>query len=91
MSYEEYEANIWAANPMVTRREIKESYNNLHKDDRQSVSISAADDELTETQKQVNAFNQMQNATTYQEYRDAVKMLNPALTDEEIRQAWDNR
>lgn len=91
LSYKEYEDRIWVVKPMTLRREIKESYNNLHKDDGRSVSISAADDELTDTQKQVNAYLQLENAKTYREYRDAMKILNPALTDEQLQKAWKNR
>lgn len=91
MSYAEYEKNIWVTNPMASRREIKESYNQLHQNDGKSVSISASDDELTKTQKQVNAFNQMEKATTYEEYKEAFLILNSRLTDEEIRKAWKNR
>ncbi len=91
MSYAEYEKSIWAANPMVSRREIKESYNKLHQNDGKIVSISVADNQDTETQKQVKAFNQMQNAKTYQEYKEAINILNPSVSDEEIRKAWENR
>ena len=91
MSYTEYEAHVWQISPMSTRREVKESYNNLHKDDGRSVSISAADDEPTEKQRQVNAFKQMGNATTYGEYKEALLVLNPNLTDKEIRKGWNNR
>jgi len=76
---------------MASRREIKESYNQLHQNDGNSVSISASDDELTDTQKQVKAFDQMENAKTYQEYKKAINILNPSVTDEEIRKAWNNR
>lgn len=91
MSYNEYEAHIWQANPMATRREVKESYNNLHKDDGRSVSISPADDQPTETQKQVKAYEQLENAKTYEEYKNAIKILNPSLTEEQIRKGWNNR
>jgi len=91
MSYTEYEAHVWQISPMSTRREVKESYNNLHKDDGRSVSISAADDEPTEKQRQIKAFNQMANATTYGEYKEALLILYPNLTDKEIRNAWNNR
>lgn len=91
LSYEEYEARIWVIKPMTLRREIKESYNQLHKDDGRSVNISAADNELTKTQKEVNAYLQIENAKTYQEYRDAMKILNPSLTDEQIQSGWKNR
>ena len=91
MSYEEYEEHIWKISPMATRREVKESYNKLHKEDGKNVSISSADDIPTETQKQVNAFNQMENAKTFEAYRDAFRIINPSLTDEQIRKGWDNR
>ncbi|HIP47447.1 MAG TPA: hypothetical protein EYG92_00560 [Lutibacter sp.] len=91
MSYNEYEEHVWKTSPMATRREVKESYNQLHKDDSRSVSISAADDEPTKTQREVNAYFQMENAKTYKEYRDAIKILNPALTDEQIQRGWGNR
>ena len=91
MSYAEYEKSIWAVNPMVSRKEIKESYNKLHQNDGKIVSISVADNQDTETQKQVKAFNQMQNAKTYQEYKEAINILNPSVSDEEIHKAWDNR
>jgi len=91
MSYDEYEAQVWKTSPMATRREVKESYNQLHKDDGRSVDISAADEVPTKTQREVNAYLQMENAKTYQEYKDAIKILNPTLTDEQIRRGWDNR
>jgi len=91
MSYNEYETHVWKTSPMATRREVKESYNQLHKEDGRSVSISTADDIPTETQKQVNAFNQMENAKTFEAYRDAFRIINPSLTDKQIRRGWDNR
>lgn len=91
MSYAEYENNIWVANPMASRREIKESYNQIHKNDGKSVSISASDNELTDTQKQVNAYFKMENAKTYEEYKEAIKMLDPSASDEAIKKAWNNR
>lgn len=91
MSYTEYENYIFTSNSMASRREIKESYNKLHQNDGKSVSISASDDELTDTQKQVKAFEQLENATTYEEYKEAINVLNPSVSDEEIRKAWDDR
>lgn len=88
MSFEEYEAKIRIINPMASGHEIKESYNQLHKNDGRSVRITAADDELTKTQKQVNAFNQMETAKTYEEYRNAVKILMPDAAEKDIQKAW---
>ena len=91
MSYAEYEKNIWITKPMASRREIKESYNQIHQNDGKSVSISASDNELSETQKQVNAFYKMENAKTYEEYKEAIKELDPNASDERIRKAWNNK
>jgi len=91
MSYAEYEKNIWVSKPMATRKEIKESYNQIHKNDGKSVSISASDGQLTDTQKQVNAFFKWENAKTYEEFKEALKILNPNASEEEIKKAWDNK
>jgi len=91
MSYEEYETYIWKIQPMATRKEVKESYNDLHEDDGKSVKISSADNEDTEVQKQVRALELMEKATTYKEYSAAIRVINPSLKDDEIRKAWDNR
>lgn len=91
MPYSEYEEYIKAFNPMLTKREIKESYNELHKNDGRSVSITAADDILTEDQIKINAFLQLESATTYKEFREAILILNPDLTEEEMRMAWENK
>lgn len=91
MPYSEYEKNIWVENPMASRREIKESYNKLHENDGKSVSISANDNDLTDTQKQVNAYFTLENAKTYEEFKKAIKVLNPKASDEDIKKAWNNR
>jgi ribosomal protein L23 len=91
MSYEEYESYIWKTNPMATRREVKESFNQLHKDDAKHVQITALDDKPTKTQTQILALQKMENAKTYTEYRDAIKTINPNLSDKDIKNAWKNR
>ncbi len=89
LSYKEFEARIWIIKPMASKREIKESYNQLHKNDGRSVSITAADDELTKTQIQVNALNQMEAAKTYEEYSNAIKILMPNASEKDMRKAWE--
>jgi hypothetical protein len=91
MPYSEYESYIEALNPMLTKREIKESYNEIHKDDRHAVAITTADDILTEDQIKVNAFLQLESATTYKEFKEAFLILDPDLTEEEMRMAWENK
>ncbi len=91
MSYSEFESYIEASNPMLTKREIKESYNEIHKNDGRAITISAADDILTEDQIKVNAFLQLESASTYEEFKQAIQILNPDVTEAEIRKAWDNK
>jgi len=91
MSYEEYESHVWKTNPMATRKEVKESFNQLHKDDAKHVQITALDNKPTKTQIQILALQKMENAKTYTEYRDAIKTINPKISDKDIRNAWKNR
>jgi hypothetical protein len=91
MPYSEYEDYIEALNPMLTKREIKESYNEIHKDDGHAVAITTADDILTEDQIKINAFLQLESATTYKEFKEAFLILDPDLTEEEMRMAWENK
>ncbi len=91
MPYAEYEAYLESSNPLLTKREIKESYNQIHANDGRAVSISSSDDTLTDEQKKVQAFIKLENASTYEEYKEAIQILNPSVSEEEIRKAWDNR
>lgn len=91
MSYPEYEAYLEKSNPSLTKREIKESYYQIHTNDGRAVSISSSDDILTDEQKKVQAFEQLENANTYEEYKEAIQILNPSVSEEEIRNAWKNR
>lgn len=91
MSYSEFEGYVEASNPMVTKREIKEYYNLIHKNDGRAVIISSSDDILTEEQIKVNAFLQLESASTYEEFEQAIQILNPNVSKEEIRKAWENK
>ena len=91
MSYPQYSEFIKKASPLYTEKEIKESYNALHKNDGKHVSIVPGDEEKTEQMKQVDAFYILENPKNYQEFRSAILFLKPDAKEEEIRRAWDNR
>ena len=91
MSYPEYSEFIKKASPLYTEKEIKESYNALHKNDEKHVNIVAGDNEKTKEMKQVDAFLILENPKNYQEFRSAILFLKPDAKEDEIRKAWDNR
>ena len=91
MSYPEYAEFIRKGSPLYTEKELKESYNALHKDDGKHVSIVLGDEEKTEQMKQVDAFLILENPKNYQEFRAAILVLKSDAKEEEIRKAWDNR
>ena len=91
MSYPEYAEFIRKGSPLHTEKELKESYNALHKNDGKHVSIVPGDEEKTEQMKQVDAFYILENPKNYQEFRSAILVLKPDAKEDEIRKAWDNR
>ncbi len=91
MSYSEYAEFIRKGSPLHTEKELKESYNALHKNDGKHVSIVSGDEEKTEQMKQVDAFLILENPKNYQEFRAAILVLKPDVKEDEIRKAWDNR
>lgn len=89
MSYPEFEKTILTANPVAGKKEMKQAYNELHKNDGKQVTITKADDEMTETQKQVWAFGVFENPKNYEEFSKAFKTLDPKMLDSDIRKAWE--
>ncbi len=90
MSYAEYESYMLVINPFLCKKEIQESYNEIHKNDGKKVVVTAKCEE-SETQKQLKAFNILQNPQdhTYSEFKSAILFLNPNTPESEIREAWD--
>jgi hypothetical protein len=91
MSYSEFEKYVEKASPFVSKSEIKRAYNEMHKTDEKKVAVTPADEEMTDTQKQVWAFGILENPKNYEEFRKACKILNPKFSDTEIRKVWENR
>jgi hypothetical protein len=91
MSYPDFETYVLNANPLAGKKEIKTAYNAMHKTDGKQVTVTPADEEMTEMQKQVWAFGILENPKNYEEFRKACKILNPKFSDTEIRKVWENR
>lgn len=89
MSYSQFEAFAEKANPIVNKNDIKKAFNEIHKNDGNQVTISSSDDEMTEIQKQMWAIDILQKPKNYEEFRKACKILNPNITDSEIRKTWE--
>ncbi len=89
MSYNEYETYLLQVQPLLSKREIKESFNQLHKNDSKYVQINVQDDELTKDQIQFRAMEQLNNAKTYYEYKKAMKIIYPNVSEEEIKKSWE--
>lgn len=89
MSYPEFEKKMLNANPVAGKKEMKLAYNQLHKNDGKQVPITDADEEMTETQKQVWAFDILNHPKNYEEFYKACKILNPNFPDSEIRKGWE--
>jgi ribosomal protein L23 len=91
MSYAEFEAYILKFNPVAGKKEIKTAFNEMHKADGKKVSITDADENMTEAQQQMWAINILQNPKSYEDFSKALKILNPKISESEIRKMWDNR
>lgn len=91
MSYPDFEAYILNGNLLAGKKEIKTAYNAMHKTDGKQVAVTPADEEMTETQKQVWAFGILENPKNYEEFRNACKILSPKFSDSEIRKSSKNR
>ena len=89
MSYPEFEKTVLSMQPNKGRREVKETYNKMHKNDGKQVAISAADDELTPQQQILWAVKAIENPKDYDEFVKAAKILNPKISDEKLKKGWE--
>jgi len=89
MSYPDFEKTFLKMQPNKGRREVKEAYNKMHKNDGKQVAITAADDELTPQQQMLWAVEAIENPKNYEEFVKAAKILDPKVTDEKLRKAWE--
>ena len=87
MSYAEFEAYMLHANPSLGKRAIKEAYNKMHKDDGKQVPITVADDEMTPEQEQIWAIGVLLDPKNCVDFRKAIKIVKPEVTESEIQEA----
>ncbi len=85
MSYAEFEAYILKISPAVSKKDVKEAYNQLHQTDGKQVSITAEDEEMTEAQWQLWAIDTLQNPKSCENYRKALKILHIEMPEDVIQ------
>lgn len=88
MSYSEFEDFVEKANPIANKSDIKKAFNVLHKSDEKKVSISSGDEKMTEAQKQVWAFDILNNPKNYEDFKKACRILDPNMAESKIENAW---
>ena len=89
MSYPDFEKTVLKLQPNKGRREIKETYNKMHKNDGKKVVITAADDELTKEQQTLWAIEAIENPKNYEEFVKAAKILDPKISEAKLKQGWE--
>ena len=91
LSYLQYKAFI-TQNGQVPLEEsdIRKAYNTMHKKDGKEVAINVKTAPKTSMEKQIQAFNILQNPHkhTFKEFRNAMLYLKPSLSKTEIQEAW---
>lgn len=90
MSYAAYESYILVMNPLLCRKDIQESYNQMHQNDGKHVAVDPNCEE-SEVQQQMKALDILNHPKehTYSQYRSAVWYLSPNTPESEIRAAWN--
>ncbi len=88
MSYSEFESYIQQMNPVAGTREIKQAFNEMHKNDGRQISITSTDNEMNAAQQQMWAFETIQDPENYEDFHKAYKILKTDATEAEIRETW---
>ena len=92
MSYSEFKAYVTQDTELpMPESDIQKAYNQLHKDDGKQVTVTPADN--TKIDNPVTAIDIVNNPEkhSYSEFRAALKFLDPNLSDEEIKKAWNKK
>lgn len=90
MSYTEFESYMMSINPLLCKKDIQQTYNEMHQNDGREVTVDE-DCEETKAQKQIKALNILQNPQnhTYLEFRGAILYFSPNTPESEIKEAWN--
>jgi len=89
MPYPEFESMVMQVRPDLSKKEIKEAYNQIHQGTDKSVNITAADNEMTTQQQMMWAVETIKNPANFEEFSKAMKILDPKLSDEMIIRTWN--
>ncbi len=89
MSYPEFENLVMQVRPDLSKKEIKEAYNQIHQGTDKKVNITAADNEMTTQQQMLWAMETIKNPANFQEFSKAMKILDPKMSDDVILRAWN--
>ena len=94
MSYSEFKQFI-TQNGQIPYHEtdIKKAYNQMHKNDGKAVTITAEDKQKSKQLNMVEAYDILQepNKHSYNEFKAALKLLKPGISEEEIQSAWKHK
>lgn len=89
MPYSEFESTVLMLQPNSSKRVIKGTYNNMHRNDGKKVPITTADDEMTPQQQMMWAIKTTENPKNYEEFVKAAKILDPKIQETKLRQGWE--
>lgn len=89
MSYAEFEAYILEINPGMGKKEIKEAYNEMHKNDGKQVPINAADENRSPEQEQMWAIDILNNPKNCADFRKALQILKAKMPERDIQKACE--
>ena len=91
MSYSEYK-NFVTQNGQIPYKEadIKKAYNQMHKTDGKAVTITAQDKQKAKQLTIIEATDILQNPNkhSYNEFKAAMKLVQPNVSDEDIQKYW---
>ena len=91
MSYSEFK-NFITQNGQIPYKEaeIKKAYNQMHKNDGKAVTITAQDKQKAKQLNQMEAIDILRepNKHSFAEFKAALKLLKPGISDDEIQKNW---
>ncbi len=91
MSYSEFKNFITQNGQLPLKEiEIKKAYNQMHKNDGKAISITAADEQKSKQLNQIEALDILREPGkhSFSEFKAAMKVLKPDISDEEIKEYW---
>jgi len=91
MSYSDYKDFVTQNGQLPVKEiDVKKAYNQMHKTDGKAVAITAEDKQKSKQLTIVEAYDILQkpNKHSYNEFKAAMKLLKPDISDEDIQKIW---